>query len=260
MSKKLLCDTHAHLSDKAYDNDRQEIAKEALDELLFIIDVGTNRKTWSKAKELAESFENIFCTAGWHPHDAKDSAVETVREELQAVWSEKTVALGEIGLDYHYDFSPRKKQQELFAAQLDYAAELKVPTVIHIREAWEDAVSIMSAADLSAGGVVHCFTGTMDNAQKSLELGLHISFTGVITFPRSKELREVVKAVPVDKMFFETDCPYLSPPPYRGKRNHPVYVRQVAEKAAEALQMDFDELLAKTTENALRFFRLEGRV
>ena len=179
---------------------------------------------------------------------------------MAQAWSDKVVALGEIGLDYHYDFSPRKEQQDLFAAQLDYAAERKIPTVIHIREAWDDALAIMKKADLSAGGVVHCFTGSLENARASLELGLHISFTGVITFPKSKELREVVKETPLDKMFFETDCPYLSPPPFRGKRNHPLYVRHIVEGVAEELSLSYEELLEKTTANAIKFFRLQGRL
>lgn len=250
-----LCDSHAHLSDEAYDADREAVAREALDGgLRFIVDVGTNPATWARSRALAEAVSGLVVTVGVHPHDAASTSADEVGPLLEGAWWEKARAVGEIGLDYHYDFSPRERQREVFEAQLAWAARRSVPSVIHVREAWDDALAILRRADLAAGGVVHCFSGTWDEARAVLDLGLCLSVTGVVAFPRSTELREIVARVPLDRLFLETDCPYLSPPPHRGRRNHPAHVRLVAEAVAAVRDEELARVADVTTAAAAAFF------
>lgn len=254
----IFCDTHAHLSDEAFNDDRVEIAIKALDNGLdYIIDVGTNPKTWAVSKKLSMEVARVYTTVGWHPHDAKDAEISKLLEQFNEWSTEKTVAVGEIGLDYHYDFSPRDKQKKLFGSQLEMAAELKLPSVIHIREAFNDAFDVLSSVPLDYSGVVHCFSGNYEQARTLLDFGLYLSFTGVLAFPKSRKVREVFSKMPVDRVFFETDSPYLTPPPNRGKRNVPDNVKHIVEVGAEVLNMSTDALAKITTENSRNFFNIE---
>jgi len=258
--KPLLCDTHAHLSDGAFDDDREAVARDDLQSGLgFIIDVGTNDETMEVSRSLCTTVDGVYRTVGYHPHDATDVEPDSVAACISRHWCERTVAVGEIGLDYHYDFSPRERQRVVFEAQLDVAAKRSVPVVIHIREAFDDAHAILEKSALPAGGVVHCFTGSYEEARSFLDLGLHVSFTGVLAFPRSTDLRETFARLPLDRVFFETDSPYLTPPPFRGKRNRPAHVRYIAQAAAAAIDTEFDSLIASTTRAAISLFRLDEK-
>ena len=212
MTDHLFCDTHAHLSDEAFDEDRIQVARNALKNgLEFIIDVGTNEKTWEVSRELSMAVDNVYTTVGWHPHDAAQAEHSKLMDQFKEWSTEKTVAIGEIGLDYHYDFSPRKQQKKIFAAQLEMASDLKLPSVIHIREAWDDAFDILSSVSLEYSGVVHCFSGNYEQARTLLDFGLYLSFTGVLAFPRSSDLRDILSRIPVDRVFFETEPTTLAP-------------------------------------------------
>lgn len=254
---KIFCDTHAHLSDEAFDEDRIQVARDSLEGGLdFIIDVGTNMKTWEVSRELSMAVDNIYTTIGWHPHDAEQVEQSKLMEQFKEWSTEKTVAVGEIGLDYHYDYSPREKQKKIFGAQLEMAAELNLPSVIHIREAWNDAFDILSSVPLDNMGVVHCFSGNYEQARTLLDFGLYLSFTGVLAFPRSTDLREIIRKLPIERVFFETDSPYLSPPPKRGKRNVPENVKHIVEVAANELGLDSSDLARMTTQTSREFFNI----
>jgi TatD DNase family protein len=254
---KFFCDTHAHLSDEAFDEDRVQVARNALDNGLdFIIDVGTNLRTWEVSRELSMAVDNVYTAVGWHPHDAEQAEPAGLLEQFKEWSTEKTVAVGEIGLDYHYDFSPRIQQRKIFGAQLEMAAELNLPSVIHIREAWNDAFDILSSVPLDNMGVVHCFSGNYEQARTLLDFGLYLSFTGVIAFPKSSDLRDIIRKLPVERIFFETDSPYLAPPPKRGKRNVPENVKHIVEVAATELGMTINDLASMTTETSREFFNI----
>ena len=255
---KFFCDTHAHLSDEAYDEDRDTVIEQALEDLDFIVDVATNPSTWSRSKQISEKYDKVYSTLGLHPHDADTLGSEELSRALDENCSPRIVALGEIGLDYHYDYSPRKKQCQAFELQLDFAIEKKLPVIIHIREAWKDALKILRARDLRDSAVVHCFTGSKSNAEALLDLGIFISFTGIIAFPRSRDLRSILRELPEERIFFETDSPYLAPPPYRGKRNHPLYVKEVVKTASQEKGRDVEAFARETSERAKKFFRIEG--
>ena len=260
MTDHLFCDTHAHLSDEAFDEDRVQVARNALDNgLEFIIDVGTNEKTCKVSRELSLAVDNVYTTVGWHPHDAAQTDPSKILGQFKEWSTEKTVAIGEIGLDYHYDFSPREQQKKIFRAQLEMAAELKLPSVIHIREAWNDAFDILSSVPLEHTGVVHCFSGNYEQARTLLDFGLYLSFTGVLAFPRSSDLRDILSKIPVDRVFFETDSPYLSPPPKRGKRNIPENVKYIVEVAASELGLNVHDLARMTTQTGRDFFNIPKR-
>ena len=260
MADNFFCDTHAHLSDEAFDEDRLLVAGNALRSGLdFIIDVGTNIKTWKVSRELSMAVDNVYTTVGWHPHDAASAEESTLLEQFKEWATEKTVAVGEIGLDYHYDFSPREQQKKIFRAQLEMAGELKLPAVIHIREACNDAFDILSSVSLEYSGVVHCFSGSYEQARTLLDFGLYLSFTGVLAFSRSSDLREIISKLPVDRIFFETDSPYLSPPPERGKRNVPENVKHIVEVAANELGLNTHDLARMTTQTSRDFFNIPDK-
>ncbi|HVG32389.1 MAG TPA: TatD family hydrolase, partial [Pyrinomonadaceae bacterium] len=208
----------------------------------------------------AEQFENVYATVGVHPHDAKLFDAKA-RERLSKLVREspRVIAWGEIGLDYHYDHSPRDTQQRVFAEQLRLARAAHLPVIIHSREADEDTVNTLRAewSGAAQGGIMHCFGGSMRMAESVLELGFMISFAGNVTFKKAENLREVARRVPLDRLLIETDCPYLTPVPYRGRRNEPARVVEVARCLAELHGVDTLEIGRITTANFSRFFNLE---
>lgn len=266
-------DIHAHLNFSAYDADRDETAKRALDAGVFVINVGTQQDTSKSAVELAEKYETgMYAAIGLHPvhtgksyHDEAElgeggkaftSRGETFDpafyEELAK--SKKVVAIGECGLDYfHLEGDSKEVQKEAFIAQIELANKVGKPLILHIRNAYQDAYDILKQyAKVPAD--VHFFAGTVEEAKLFLDLGYSLSFTGVITF--AKPYEEVVRFVPLDRIMSETDCPYVTPAPFRGKRNEPLYVQEVVKKVAEIKGEDFEKVRATLVENALRFFRL----
>lgn len=252
-----LFDTHAHLNDDAFDSDREAVI-ESLAEygVACIIDVACDVRTVDKTLDLLEKYPFIYGTAGMHPHDAQ-AMDNSLMDKLRKVLShKKMLALGEIGLDYHYDFSPREVQRKWFAEQLELARELDMPVTLHIREAFGDCMDILKAHKNGLRGVMHCYSGSVETAYECLDLGLAFSFGGAVTFKNAKKPIEVIEKLPLESILLETDCPYMTPVPYRGKRNDPSFIGLVAERIAEVKGMSTDELSEVTFENANRVFEI----
>ena len=253
----MLFDSHAHIDDKRFNDDRAEvIARAEANGVTGIINAGADMFSSARAVELAEQYPHIYAAVGIHPHDAKN-AREADYAQL-ALWAArpKTIAIGEIGLDYHYDFSPREEQQAVFVRQLDLARQLAKPVILHDRESHADIMATMKKEGKGLGGVFHCFSGSMEMAREVLRLGFYISVAGPVTFANAHKLLDIVREVPLDRLLVETDSPYLTPHPHRGKRNEPAYVRLVAEKIAELRGIDLETLAAATTENVKRLFHI----
>lgn len=250
-----LFDTHAHLNDDAFDTDREAVI-ESLAEygIVRVIDVACDVRTVDKTLELLEKYPFIYGTAGMHPHDA--SAMDNaLMDRLKQVLShKKMLALGEIGLDYHYDFSPREVQRKWFAEQLELARELDMPVTLHIREAFGDCMDVLKAHKNGLRGVMHCYSGSVETAYECLDLGLAFSFGGAVTFKNAKKPIEVIEKLPLESILLETDCPYMTPVPHRGKRNDPSFIGLVAERIAEVKGMSCEELSEVTFNNANRVF------
>lgn len=207
--------------------------------------------------EMIEEYDFIYAAIGWHPVDAIDMTEEDLAwiKELSA--HEKVVAIGEMGLDYHWDKSPKDIQKEVFRNQIALAKEVNLPIIIHNRDATEDVVTILKEEGAEAvGGIMHCFTGSAEVARECMKMNFYLSFGGPVTFKNAKKPKEVVKEIPNDRLLIETDCPFLTPHPFRGKRNEPSYVKYVAEQIAELKEMTFEEIASITTENAKRLFRI----
>lgn len=255
----MLIDSHAHLDDLRYDTDRDNVLQRAQTAgIEAIVTIGCDLATSQTAVSLAHAHPNIFATIGVHPHEAKEIGEGWYESFRSLAQHPKVVAYGEIGLDYHYDHSPREIQRQRFREQIHLARELALPLVIHTREAQEDTVMILrEEGAVDVGGVFHCFSGDMWLAKDALDLGFYLSFSGVLTFKNATMLRDIAKTVPLDRLMVETDCPYLAPVPYRGKRNEPAYVQYVAETLAEIRGNGSVESVARATvENTKRVFRI----
>ncbi len=255
-----LFDTHAHIDASAFEADRDEMmARASLAGVSHIVCIGASDEMKANYTSLALAAKHpcVYATVGVHPHDARVVDAACLEEIERLSFGPKVVAIGETGLDYHYDHSPREKQREVFRSFLQLAKRRSLPVVIHTREAEEDTIQIMReerAQDI--GGVMHCFSGTRGLAEAALELDFYLSFSGILTFKTAEEIREVAKACPKDRALVETDCPYLAPLPFRGKRNEPAFVKHTAEKLAELWGLSLEETARITHENARRFFRL----
>jgi TatD DNase family protein len=267
-----LVDSHVHLDDPKFDADRDAVIERALAagvERMMAIGTGTGPPDLETAIRQAERYPFIFATVGVHPHDASKATPETFARLRQLAAHPKVLAIGEIGLDYHYDFSPRDVQQSVFRKQLEIAAEAGKPVVIHSREAWADTMKELGSAGGTAcattascesseagqavppasRGIIHCFTGDPQQAREALDLGFHLAFGGVLTFPNAQTVREAARITPEDRLLLETDCPYLAPAPHRGQRNEPAFVVEVARRLAEVRGCTLDEIAAQTTRN-----------
>jgi TatD DNase family protein len=259
----MFVDSHAHIDGPEFDADREDVIRRAhAVGVGAILNVGTgdpHSGAFERAIELGQSHQSIYTAIGTHPHDARfydDQAEEKTRSLIQH--GERVVAWGEIGLDFHYDNSPRDVQVDVFKRQLRAARDLNLPVIIHTREAESETIEILKSdyAGADRRGVFHCFSGSEDLAKRALEIGFMISFSGIVTFRKAEELRNVARQVPLDRLLVETDCPYLTPVPYRGKRNEPAYVVEVARCLAGLHGLEIDELAHVTTENFMRFFSL----
>jgi TatD DNase family protein len=242
-----LVDSHCHLDDEKFDADRAEVIERALAagvEMMMAIGTGGELDV---AIQQAERHPFIYATIGVHPHDAAKATPDTFARLRDLAAHPKVLAIGEIGLDYHYDFSPRDLQRSVFERQLELAAEFGKPIVIHTREAWEDTLAQVTS--LPHGGIMHCFTGDAVQAQQALDLGFHLSFGGVLTFPKAESLREAARIVPEDRLLVETDCPYLAPVPHRGKRNEPAFVVDTARRLAGVRGVTPESIAECTTRN-----------
>ncbi|MGG1249003.1 TatD family hydrolase [Bacillus spizizenii] len=254
----MLFDTHAHLNAEQYDTDLEEVIERAKAEKVErIVVVGFDRPTIIRAMEMIEQYDFMYAAIGWHPVDAIDMTEEDLEWIRELSAHEKVVAIGEMGLDYHWDKSPKDVQKEVFRKQIALAKEVNLPIIIHNRDATEDVVTILKEEGAEAvGGIMHCFTGSAEVARECMKMNFYLSFGGPVTFKNAKKPKEVVKEIPNDRLLIETDCPFLTPHPFRGKRNEPSYVKYVAEQIAELKGMTFEEIASVTTENAKRLFRI----
>jgi TatD DNase family protein len=254
----MLSDSHAHLTLEHFDPDREEvIARARAAGLVRLVTVSSFIGDASACAALAERHDFIHFTAGVHPHEAKSFTPETAAEIRDAAARPKAVAIGEIGLDYHYDFSPRDAQRRVFREQIAIARDLKRPIVIHTREAWDDTLQILReerAADI--GGVFHCFSGGTEEARRCLDLGFDLSFAGPVTFKNARDVAAAAAFVPIDRLLCETDSPYLTPHPHRGQRNEPSRVRLVVERIAALKGLAAEAVGEACTRNLERAFRL----
>lgn len=257
---KYIIDSHAHLVASQFDQDRQEIIDNfEEDKVLLTIIPGVDLESSIAGVKLANDNERIYAQVGTHPHDAKYYN-ESVRQEYQrlALENPKVVAVGEIGLDYHYEYSPRDVQKKVFIDQIDLARKLDLPIVIHSREAFEDTYQVLKDHAQGMKVLLHSFNETWEDLEKYLELDFYISLGGMITFKNAKNLIRVVENVPIDRVLLETDSPYLTPAPHRGKRNEPKYTHHVAQRMADMRAENLDYIREKTNENSLRFFGIEN--
>ena len=253
----MLADSHAHIDDERFDADRDEVVARALAAgVSLIVNIGADMASSARSVALAEKYPGIYAAVGMHPHDSQDMKETDYRQLEQWANHPKVVAIGEIGLDYHYDLSPRSVQKEVFLRQLDLARKTGKPFIIHEREAHADMLDIIRYAARGLNGVFHCFSGSVETAREYLKMGFYISVAGPVTFPKSVKTKEVAKAVPLDRLLVETDSPYLTPQPFRGKRNEPAYVRLVAEEIANLRDISLAELAEATTANVRRLFNI----
>jgi TatD DNase family protein len=263
-SKMIFVDSHCHVDGEAFDADRDEVirrAKEAGVKAMLTVGTGNPHDgEIGRAVQVAERYENVFASVGVHPHDAKlyNEQAENILIDLVKS-SGKVVAWGEIGLDFYYDHSPRDIQVEVFRRQIKIARQLDLPIIIHSREADDETVKILTeeCSDESfRGGIMHCFGGTAAMAQELMNIGFLISFAGNVTFKKAENLREAARIVPLDKLLIETDCPFLAPIPFRGKRNEPSFVVNTANFLADFYEVEIETLANQTTRNFLEFFKI----
>lgn len=257
-------DSHCHIDGEAFDSDRSEVVERARSagvEMMLVVGTGNpHNGEIGKAVETAEKFDNVFASVGVHPHDAKEynDAAEEILVNLVNN-SDKVIAWGEIGLDYFYDHSSRNVQTDVFIRQIRKAIELKLPIIVHSRDANDETVEILKRECQTkefCGGIMHCFGGTPEMAKDLMEIGFMISFAGNVTFKKADELRDAARIVPLEKLLVETDCPFLTPVPFRGKRNEPMYVVETANFLAQFYGIDLETLAIQTTLNFKNFFKL----
>lgn len=252
-------DTHAHLDDRKFNPDREKVIQACFENgVKFIVNIGTDVRTSRFSVELSQKYPQIYCTVAVHPHDAKKFDNQTLGDLEALARNKKVVAIGEIGLDYYRMYSPKEAQIKAFRAQIELAFKLNFPIVYHVREAFDDTWNIILETEAyKLGGVMHSFSGNVEQAKKVTDSGLYISFNGSLTYKNSLA-QKVLSHVPTDLILVETDCPYLTPEPYRGKRNRPDYVKYVIEKAATLLSKSPQEVEKITTQNGLQAFRIQA--
>jgi TatD DNase family protein len=267
----MFVDSHAHLDGTQFDSDRKEViarARESGVRTMVAIGNGDGPPTLDAGIKLAEMYPFLYATIGIHPHEARLASDHAYAEMERLARHPKVIAWGEIGLDYFYDHSPRDTQKQVFSRQMELAAAAKLPIVIHCRpsdnseNAWDDCLQMIHDqwAPNGIGGVLHCFTGTWPQARRALDMGFMISFAGNVTFPRAQQIRDAALDVPLDRMFIETDCPYLAPVPYRGKRNEPSFVKETARKLGELRGLSMEDIGEQTARNFYNFFKISETV
>lgn len=254
----VLFDTHAHYDDSRFDADRAQVLASLPEHGVgYVCNIGCDIPSSRKSIALAETYPHVYAAVGIHPHGADDAVPMDYATLRRMCENPRVRAIGEIGLDYHYDFSPRMVQMEVFARQMALAQELKMPVVIHEREAARDCLDVVRQFDLCRG-VYHCYSGSVETAKELLSRGFYLGFNGVITFSNARRSHEVLRWMPADRILLETDCPYLTPVPFRGKRNDSRLMRHTLEQMAVLRGVSPEEMARITTENALRFYGLEA--
>jgi TatD DNase family protein len=256
----MLFDTHVHLNDEQFKEDLEDVIQRAKEQKVEkMVVVGFDRPTITRAMELIEKYDFLYASIGWHPVDAIDMKEEDLQWIEELCSHPKVVALGEMGLDYHWDKSPKDIQKQVFRKQIQLARKVKLPIIIHNREATQDIIDILKEEHAhEVGGIMHCFSGSAETAKECVEMNFYISLGGPVTFKNAKKPKEVAVEVPFDRLLVETDCPYLAPHPYRGKRNEPGYVKLVAEQIAELRGVTLEEVANQTTANAKKLFGIQG--
>jgi TatD DNase family protein len=252
-----IVDSHCHLDDSKFDADREQVierARAAGVERMMAIGTGDGPPDLETAIRLADRYPFVFATIGVHPHEASKAVPDTFVKLQELAAHPKVLAIGEVGLDYHYDFSPRDVQRKVFERQLEIAAETRKPIVIHTREAWPDTLALLRVHNRP--GIMHCFTGDEQQAREALDLGFHLSFGGVLTFPKAEAVRQAARITPDDRLLVETDCPYLAPVPHRGKRNEPAFIVETVRRLAEIRGQTPEGIAGLTTRNFERLFGL----
>jgi TatD DNase family protein len=263
----MFVDSHAHLDGKQFDSDREQVivrAREAGLTAMVAIGNGDGPPELDAGVKLAEQHPSLYATIGVHPHEARLASEHSYSDMERLARHSKVIAWGEIGLDYYYDHSPRDTQQQVFIRQMELASAAKLPIVIHCRpsdnsdNAWTDCLRLIREqwANTGIGGILHCFTGNWPQAKQALDMGFMISFAGNVTFPKAQQIRDAALEVPLDRMFIETDSPYLAPIPHRGKRNEPAFVKHTAAKLGELRNLSMDEIGDQTARNFYKFFKL----
>jgi TatD DNase family protein len=254
----MLIDSHAHLEMPEFEKDLEAVIRRAKESgVEYIFTVGTEKKDWKRALEIADSHPSIYAILGVHPHNAKEIDHQTYPTLRDLCRNGKVKAYGEIGLDFFRNLSPRDLQLKRFREQIGVAKELGLPVVIHDREAHRETLEILKSEKAEeSGGIIHCFSGDYEMAKACIDMGFRISIPGSITFNNAGALREIVKRIPLESLLVETDAPFLAPVPFRGKRNEPSYVRYTAQRVAEVKNISFEEVAEVTTENALRAYKL----
>ena len=263
----MFVDSHSHLDGKQFDSDREQViarAREAGVRTMVAIGNGDGPPDLDAGIKLADQYPFMYATIGIHPHEARLASDHAYSDMERLARHPKVIAWGEIGLDYYYDHSPRETQQQVFIRQMELAAAAKKPIVIHCRpsdnsdNAWDDSLQLISEhwAPKGIGGILHCFTGVWPQAKRALDMGFMISFAGNITFPKAQQIRDAALEVPLDRMFIETDCPYLAPIPHRGKRNEPSFVKETARKVGELRGLSMEEIGDQTSRNFYNFFKI----
>ncbi|WP_454964810.1 TatD family hydrolase [Filifactor alocis] len=250
-----LFDSHVHLDDSRFDGDREElISSLSEDGIDYVVNIGADLQTSKNSIELSEKYSFVYATVGVHPHEVESMTEDDIDLLRELSTHDKVVAIGEIGLDYYYDNSPRELQKKWFIRQIELANECNLPIVIHSRDAVQDTYDILEQHNRSSRLLIHCFSQSLEMAKKYVNMGAFIALGGAITFKNAKHLLDVVKFIPMEHLLLETDCPYLTPEPFRGKRNDPSKVRFVAQKIAELKNIDFTEVVDRTNYNARMFY------
>jgi TatD DNase family protein len=251
-----MIDSHAHLTDERFTGEVESVLARAVEAgVEAVVTIGTDLEDSRAAVALSERFARLFATVGIHPHAAEGASPEALHALRQLAEHPRVVAIGETGLDFHYDFAPREAQLQSFHAQLELAAELDLPVVVHSRESDQELTAVLRERGAGVRGVLHCFAGGRDLLETALAVGWYVSFAGLITFKKF-DAAELLRAVPADRLLVETDSPYLAPVPFRGKRNEPAHVAAVARRAAELRDESLADLVAGTDRNARAFYRL----
>lgn len=252
-----IIDSHCHLDDRRFEPDREAVLERAREvgiEAVMTIGTGEGPPRFDAAIRLADRYERVYATVGVHPHDAAKADGEALPRLEELSSHPKVLAIGEMGLDYYYDNSPREAQRAVFQAQLALARRLRKPVIIHTRDAWDETFAILADHWAPSGlpGIMHCFSGGPAEAERALAMGFYVSFSGIVTYPKAPDVQEAAQRVPADRILVETDAPYLAPVPHRGKRNEPALVVETAKKLAELRGQSFEEIAAVTTANFRR--------
>ena len=254
----MFIDSHAHIQLDRFDSDRSLVIERAKNsQVSIILVVGFDISTSHLAVELADRYAHIYATVGLHPHDAKRFTPQTLREIALLAEHPKVVALGEMGLDYHRNLSPKSVQKRVFEEQLDLATQLDLPIVVHNRNAFDDILSILENHSQLTGGVLHCFSENTKSMDRVIDVGFHIGIGGPITYKKSQDLKQVVKVMPADSFLIETDCPWLAPQLRRGKRNEPAYITEIATKIAKLRQVTIESVGQTSSQNFRKLFSIE---